>query len=76
MTFFYASGFMGWDTGREDYVGVVEALLAAGADATVANAQPHYLTTNRYASDRIAMLLINAARGHRRMPWQVAYFRY
>ncbi len=61
---FYASGFMGWDTGREDYVGCVEALLEAGADATVANRYGntplHYLTTNRYASDRIAMLLINA----------------
>ena len=61
---FYASGFMGWDTGREDYVGVVEALLAAGADATVANRYGntplHYLTTNRYAADRIAILLLNA----------------
>ena len=61
---FYASGFMGADTGKEDYVGVVEALLAAGADATVANQYGntplHYAEITRCKADRIAILLLNA----------------
>ena len=61
---FYASGFMGVDTGKEDYVGVVEALLAAGADATVANQYGntplHYVEITRCKADRIAILLLNA----------------
>ena len=61
---FEACGFHGVDTGTEDYVGVVEALLEAGADATVANEYGntplHYVETHRCKADRIAILLLNA----------------